>query len=263
MKVLRRSLVILLTLAFAAAGATAASAQTVGALSIKKTCAAGVTGNAVFAIMLGSVQLTTVEAACNGAAVTATLPVRADVDRGAVLTIKETTVPANGVKANDRIVVLSGDPQLLTINNARAAGAPPPPAAAGALNITLSCASGVTGSGVFSVSVPGGAAVTVTVPCGQTRAVTANASFVVDATATISQTTAASGGVKAANRTVALTAAAQTVTITNARAAVGGATRTLARTGGGPTSALPIALAVLGLLLAGTGAALFLHRRVS
>ncbi len=88
MKILRRSVVVLLTLAFAIATAPAAGAQSVGSVSIKKTCEQGVTGNAVFSVMIGSTQLTTVEAACNGGAVTATLPARNDVAPGAAITTK-------------------------------------------------------------------------------------------------------------------------------------------------------------------------------
>lgn len=92
--------------------------------SVKKTCAAGVTGNAVFSMTL-TVQdpttdqnttinfPTTISAACNGAAVT--LP---KVPVGVKFKLHESTLPANAVAATDTTIVVQAV-STTTINNVK------------------------------------------------------------------------------------------------------------------------------------------------
>jgi len=104
-----------------------------GAVSygVKKTCDAGVSGNAVFAMSatlteLGRFVFPPVTLACNGAAVTLpALPINAST-----VTLHETTPATGATAAADTIFSLPPASIPVTIHNARAA-APVPPQLAG------------------------------------------------------------------------------------------------------------------------------------
>ena len=122
---------------------------------------------------------------------------------------------------------------------------------AGPLTIKLRCDTGSGGSGTFKVTA-NSASSTVTVKCGKSASVT-NAAWQAGSSATVHQTAAtASGQLKANDVKVTLTASGETVTIRNFRSASAGVT-TLAQTGGG-LPALPLALALIGLVFVGAGA---------
>jgi hypothetical protein len=94
---------------------------------------------------------------------------------------------------------------------------------------------------------------TVTVGCGRSATIT-NAAWKAGSTATIHQTIAPFGALRARDVSITLRATAQTVTIRDFRAAATAATAaTLATTGGGGEPALPIGLGLAGLLLLGIG----------
>ena len=137
---------------------------------------------------------------------------------------------------------------------------PTPTPVAGALTIGLSCDTGRSGSGTFVVTANTKSS-SVSVRCGASGAVS-NAAWKVGSKATIHQTSAASGALRAADLSVTLKAAAQSVSIRNFRAAVPVAaqTTTLAQTGGG-LPLLPIGGALVGLLLAAIGTRLVFARR--
>jgi hypothetical protein len=89
------------------------------AVSIKKTCAAGVTGTATFKVSNSSEQASiNVQVPC-GTTVAVPLPNTWDTDED--LVIHESTPPTNGVAAADVTVTIpdsSGTPQLATFANA-------------------------------------------------------------------------------------------------------------------------------------------------
>ena len=163
------------------------------------------------------------------------------------------------------------------------------PVAAGSLSIHKTCASGGTGNAVFDAKVTPFGQATIDVPglsveCGSTvPVVIPTAANLVGATVVITETTAATGGVKATVLPVTLTAAAQTITVNNAKpSATPSPTPTptptptatpahsptptptaarLPQTGrGGESGGLPIALLALSLLLVGSGAIAFSRR---
>jgi hypothetical protein len=129
----------------------------------------------------------------------------------------------------------------------------------GALKIHKTCASGVSGTATFAVTVtPVGAAaaqVSASVACGQTVVVAVPAAAnVIGAAVKIHESSPPTNGVAAADVTATLTTADQTVTINNAAAVVA----VLAQTGGArlPQSGLPAALLMLGALLVASGVGL-------
>ncbi len=125
----------------------------------------------------------------------------------------------------------------------------PTPAPAGPLTIALTCDTGRTGSGTFTVTA-NGRFVIVTVACDRSATVT-NAFWKAGSPATIHQTRAPFGALLARNVTITLRATPQTVFIRDFRAATT-TTATLAQTGGG-LPALPIGLALVGLMMLGIG----------
>jgi hypothetical protein len=125
---------------------------------------------------------------------------------------------------------------------------PTPIPAAGALTISLTCDTGPTGSGTFTVTANGKSS-TVSVGCGKSATVT-NAAWKAGSTAVIHQTAVPSGALKARDVTITLKASAQSVAIRDFRPASTSSAATLAQTGGGvPT--LPLGLSFIGLLLIG------------
>jgi LPXTG-motif cell wall-anchored protein len=98
------------------------------AVSIKKTCAAGVTGTATFLVSNDSEEASiTVRVPCGA---TIAVPIPNGWDSGEDLVIHETTPPTNGIAGADvtvRIPGSSGEPQLAEFTNAAAATATPAP----------------------------------------------------------------------------------------------------------------------------------------
>ncbi|MDQ6711657.1 MAG: hypothetical protein M3Z28_00495 [Candidatus Dormibacteraeota bacterium] len=125
------------------------------------------------------------------------------------------------------------------------------PAAAGPLTIVLTCDTGSTGSGMFTVTA-NGRSTTVPVKCGKSATVS-NAAWKAGSMAVLHQTAAPSGALRARDVTITLRASAQTVAIRDFRAASTTTVATLAQTGSG-VPALPWALGLAGLLLVGFGA---------
>ena len=135
------------------------------------------------------------------------------------------------------------------------------PAPAGALTIALTCDTGPFGSGTFVVTAKGKSS-TVSVKCGGSTAVS-NAAWKAGSKATLHQSSAAAGAIRAADQSVTLKASAQTVHVRNFRAAstsTATQTTTLAQTGGG-LPLLPIGGALVGLLLAAIGTRLVFAQR--
>ncbi len=128
---------------------------------------------------------------------------------------------------------------------------------AGPLTIVLTCDTGPSGSGTFTVTANGRFS-TVTVRCGKSATVT-NAAWTAGSTAVIHQTTAPSGAFRARNVSITLKATAQTVAIRDFRQP-STTVPTLAQTGGG-IPALPIGLALAGLVLLGIGGKVLTGRK--
>jgi hypothetical protein len=232
-----------------------------GSLSIHKTCATGVTGSAVFDTKVtpfgqATVDLPNLSIECDSTVLVVIPP--ADDLVGASVLITETTAPTGGVQVPIPALTLTAAAQTVTVvNPARAA-------AAGNLSIHKTCASGVTGQAVFDakvlaplqsiVDVPN-----VTVQCGGTTVITIpTVAKLVGATVAITETTAATGGVKATIPSATLTATAQTITVNNAKAPT---PPVLAQTGSGSESA-GLLLALLGLSLLVVGATMRLTARI-
>ena len=129
--------------------------------------------------------------------------------------------------------------------------------AAGPLTIALTCDTGPSGFGTFTVTANSKTS-TVTVKCGKSATVS-NAAWMAGSTAVIHQTAAPSGALRARNVSITLAATAQTVRIRDFRPATT-TIATLATTGGG-VPALPLGLALLGLVLIAAGARIVLYRR--
>jgi hypothetical protein len=100
---------------------------------------------------------------------------------------------------------------------------------------------------------------TVTVGCGKSATVT-NAAWKAGSAATIHQTVAPFGALRARDVTITLKATAQTLVIRDFRAASTTTAATLAQTGGG-LPALPIGLGLVGLVLLGISAKVLTGRR--
>jgi hypothetical protein len=133
----------------------------------------------------------------------------------------------------------------------------PTPAPAGPLTIALTCDTGRTGSGTFTVTANGRFMI-VTVACDRSATVT-NAFWKAGSPATIHQTRAPFGALLARNVTITLRATAQTVAIRDFRPTTT-TTATLAQTGGG-MPAVPIGLALVGLMMLGIGGNVLVGRR--
>lgn len=228
-----------------------------GALRIHKICASGVSGTASFSITVtpigATAQTVTMPVEC-GETVTVAIP-SAVALVGAAVTVHETTPPTHGLAAADFNATLSANAQTLTINNALATGA---------LKIQKTCASGVSGTARFVVTVTptesSAAQVSVDVPCGQTVVVAVPAAKnLIGSAVKIHESTPPTNGVAAADVTAALTAADQTLTIDNAAAPV---VVVLPPTGsaGMPQSGLPVVFLILGVLLIGSGIGLLRRR---
>ncbi len=133
----------------------------------------------------------------------------------------------------------------------------PTPAPAGPLTIMLTCDTGPTGSGTFTVTANGRFMI-VTVGCGRSATVT-NAFWKAGSPATIHQTVAPFGALLARDVTITLKATAQTVAIRDFRPATT-TVGTLATTGGG-LRALPIGLGLTGVVLVVIGGTVLRGRR--
>jgi hypothetical protein len=227
-----------------------AAAGPAGVLSIHKTCAPGVSGSATFSVTItptgATAQSVNVTVAC-GATVPVTVPASVSLV-GAAVTVHETVPPNNGAAAADVTATLSADAQTLTVNNTLHA--------TGALKIHKTCASGVSGTAIFMVTVTPAEAtaaeVSVNVPCGQTVVVAIPAAKnVIGAAVKIHESTPPAGGVAAADVTAVLTTADQTLTINNSAAVVA----VLAQTGGAgvPRPELPAVFLILGAMLIASG----------
>jgi hypothetical protein len=203
-----------------------------GGLSIHKNCPIGYTGTATFSVALTPpsipLQPTTRQVS---APVTVSVPcgqtsavvIPADVNWvGTTFVVHETTPPLGlSVASEDVTGTLSADASTATINDAVLA------ATAGSLKIHKVCASGVTGSATFGVTVtPIGATgqtVSTTVGCGATVSVAVpDAIDLVGATAGIHEITPPTNGVAGADVTTTLTADPKTVTVTNTAVPTGG-----------------------------------------
>lgn len=135
---------------------------------------------------------------------------------------------------------------------------PTPIPLAGPLTTSLTCDTGPSGAGTFTVTANGKSS-TVSVKCGK-RATVSNAAWKVGSKAVIHQTAAATGALKARDVSITLKATANSVAIRNFRpASVAVTTTTLAQTGGG-VPALPIGLALAGLVMAVIGAGVMTRR---
>jgi hypothetical protein len=236
-----------------------AAAGPAGVLSIHKTCAAGVSGSATFAVTVAPAGVTSqsvnVTVAC-GATVPAAIPAGVALV-GAGVTVHESTPPTNGAAAADVTATLSADAQTLTINNALHS--------TGTLSIHKTCASGVSGTANFTVTVTPpdatAAQISVTVACGQTTAVAVPAAKnVIGAAVKIHESTPPTHGVAAADVSAALTASAQTVTINNT-AAPPGVVPVLAQTGRSGLPAAGLSL-LLGAMLIASGVGLLRRRTI-
>jgi hypothetical protein len=198
-----------------------------GTLSIQKTCSGGITGSATFSVVVTTAGLANpvtvpLTVAC-GQTLAVPIPEAASLV-GGVAVIHETAAASGAVAAGDVTATLTAAAQTITINNAPP---PPPPTVPGVLFLHKTCASGVTGSATFAVtvtpSVGSPIAVTVTVPCGGTVGVPLpSIPALLGAGVTIHETAAATGGSAAADVTTTLGASAQTITINNAAAVAAG-----------------------------------------
>jgi hypothetical protein len=136
--------------------------------------------------------------------------------------------------------------QTVTINNAPPAPAPTVP---GVLSLHKTCATGVTGSATFAVtvtpSVGSPITVTVTVPCGQTVGVPMpSIPALLGAGVAIHETVPATGGSAAADVTTTLGASAQTITINNAAAVAAGGLSLQKTCGTGVTGSATFAVTI-------------------
>jgi hypothetical protein len=241
------------TLSASATTLTFTDTAPAGVLSIHKTCAAGVSGSAIFAVTTtpvgGTAQSVNATVACGA---TVAVPIPAGVALvGASVKVHEATPPTNGAAAADVTVTLTADAQTVTIANALHT--------TGVLSIHKTCASGVSGSATFSVTVTPveatAAQITVSVPCGQTVPVVVPAAKnVIGSGVKIHESTPPTHGVAAADVTATLTASDQTVTINNSAAPAPVVVPVLAQTGrpGEPASELPLMLGAM-LIAAGLG----------
>lgn len=135
---------------------------------------------------------------------------------------------------------------------------PTPIPLAGPLTTSLTCDTGPSGAGTFTVTANGKSS-TVSVKCGKSATVS-NAAWKAGSTAVIHQTAAASGALRARDTSVKLKATANSVAIRNFRpASVPATAATLAQTGGG-VPALPIGLGLAGLVMAVVGAGVMTRR---
>jgi hypothetical protein len=222
----------------------AAAAGAAGVLSIHKSCATGVSGSATFAVTVAQ-QTVNATVACGGTVPVAIPAAVALV--GAAVMVHETTPATNGAVAADVTATLSASAQTLTIDNALAT--------TGVVSLRKTCASGVTGTATFVVTVtPAEAAaaeISMTVSCGQTSALAVPAaSNVIGAAVKIHESTPPTNGVAGADVSATLTASAQTVTINNAAAVA--VVPVLPQTGrpGMPEPVLPL---LLGAMMIATG----------
>ena len=104
--------------------------------TVKKSCASGLSGNAVFGVMVGfgeggSFQFPDITVACNG---TATLPPLAA--GGVTVTLHEASPPPGAVAAADTTVTLSAATNPITIQNNEAASTATPAPSARVLPLT-------------------------------------------------------------------------------------------------------------------------------
>jgi len=234
-------------------------AGTAGTLEIHKVCANGVTGSATFGVTVtpigATAQTVSIAVAC-GATVNVPVPEAIDLV-GAAVAIHETTPPTNGVAGADVTTTLAADTKTVTVTNTAVP--------TGGLRIHKTCASGVTGSAVFTLTVTpteGTATnVSVTVACGGT--VTAAIPAAVDllgAHVTIHESTVPTNGVAGADAAATLSSVAQTLTINNTAAPV-----VLPTTGGAaPGSSdplVPVVVFLFGVLLCSGG--IRLYRRLN
>ncbi len=143
------------------------------------------------------------------------------------------------------------------VTSATAVAVTPTPAPAGPLTMALTCDTGPTGSGRFTVTANGRFMI-VTVACDRSVTVT-NAFWKAGSPATIHQTRAPFGALLARDVRITLRTTAQTVAIRDFRTATT-TIATLAQTGGG-LPALPIGLALLGLMLLSIGGNVLVSRR--
>lgn len=105
-----------------AAGTNSVTIVDPPAVSIKKTCASGVTGTATFSVTDATEEATLAVRVPCGTTVPVPLPATWDTDED--LVIHETTPPTNGVAAADVTVTIpsdNGTPQVATFNNAAVA----------------------------------------------------------------------------------------------------------------------------------------------
>jgi hypothetical protein len=236
-----------------------AAAGPAGVLSIHKTCAAGVSGSATFAVTVAPAGVTSqsvnATVAC-GTTVPVAIPAGVALV-GAAVTVHESTPPTNGAAAADVTATLSADAQTLTINDALHS--------TGTLSIHKTCASGVSGTATFAVTVTPpdatAAQISVNVACGQTTAVAVPAAKnVIGSAVKIHESTPPTHGVAAADASATLTASAQTVTINNT-AAPAAVVPVLAQTGrsGLPTGGLSL---LLGAMLIASGVDLLRRRTI-
>jgi hypothetical protein len=227
-----------------------------GGLNIHKVCPTGFTGTASFSVAFtlandASGGSSTVDVPCGQTSAVA-IPEAANF-ANTRFTAHETSAPPGTTAAPDQSGTLSTSARTLTFADT---------APAGALSINKTCATGVSGSATFAVTVTpmGGTAqsVNATVACGATVVVTIPAAVaVIDAAVKIHESAPAANGVAAADVTATLTASAQAVTINNTAAPV--VVPVLAQTGrpGLPEADLPL---MLGAMLVAAGLALWRRR---
>jgi hypothetical protein len=192
---------------------------TAGTLEIHKVCANGLTGSATFGVTvtpIGATPQTVSIAVPCGATVNVPVPEVIDLV-GAAVAIHETTPPTNGVAGADVTTTLTADTKTVTVTNTAVP--------AGGLRIHKTCATGVTGSAVFTLAVTPtegtATSVSVTVPCGGTVTAAIPAAVnVLGAHATIHESTVPTNGLAGADTTATLSSVAQTLTINNSAAPV-------------------------------------------
>jgi hypothetical protein len=220
-----------------------------GTLNIQKTCSGGITGSATFSIVVTTAGLANpvtvpLTVAC-GQTLAVPIPEAAALV-GGVAVIHETAAASGAVASGDVTATLTSAAQTITINNAPP---PPPPAVPGVLSIHKTCATGVTGSATFAVTVTPsvGSPITasVTVPCGGTVGVPLpSIPALLGAGVSIHETAAAIGGSAAADVTATLGASAQTITINNAAAVAAGGLTLQKVCGAGVTGSATFAVTI-------------------
>jgi hypothetical protein len=191
-----------------------------GGLSIQKVCPTGFTGTATFTakFFLADSDIfdtSSVSVPCGGTTAV-TIPVGFNF-ANSTYTVHESTAALGTKTAADQSGDMDVDAQTITFTDTAAAGP------SGAFSINKTCATGVTGSASFSVTVTpvGATAQTVTqaVECGSTTPVGIPAAVaLVGAAVTVHETTPPTHGIPASDVTGTLSADAQTVTIHNAAA---------------------------------------------